>query len=100
MFDRRHVGRTVFGSQAHEVVVEDDVENPVEAVFDAPMGSLRGRIERRTRGPRTDNSVSRGASDFAGSGVNVVDLWESFLLRGDVPSIVEKGGAALLALSR
>ena len=36
--DRRHVRRTVLGAQAHEVVVKHDVQNPVEAVLDAPVG--------------------------------------------------------------
>lgn len=39
MTDHSHIGGSVFGSQAHEVVVEDDVEDPVEAVFDAPVGA-------------------------------------------------------------
>jgi hypothetical protein len=39
MSDHSHVCGSVVGSQAHEVVVEDDVENPVEAVFDAPVGA-------------------------------------------------------------
>ena len=39
VFDGGHVFGTVFGSEAHEIVVEDDVEDPVEAVFDAPVGA-------------------------------------------------------------
>jgi hypothetical protein len=42
VFDDSHVGGAVCGSQAHEIVVEDDVEHPMEAVLDAPTGSCRG----------------------------------------------------------
>jgi len=34
-----HVGWAAVDPQAHQIVVEDDVEHPVEAVFDAPMGA-------------------------------------------------------------
>lgn len=39
MADCRHVGRSVAGSQPHEVVMEDDIHDPGEAVFDAPVGA-------------------------------------------------------------
>ena len=37
--DERHVVRPIFGPQADEIIVEDDVEHPVELVLDAPMGT-------------------------------------------------------------
>ena len=39
MSDDGHVLRSVSGAQPGEVVVEDNVEDPVEPVFDAPMGA-------------------------------------------------------------
>lgn len=39
MADCGHVGGAAIGSQAHEVVVEDDIEHPVKAVLDAPAPS-------------------------------------------------------------
>src|SRR3982750_2015925 len=33
------IGRSVFGAPAHEVVVEDDVHDPVPAIFYAPVGA-------------------------------------------------------------
>lgn len=41
VFDCGHVFGSVEGSQEHEVVVEDDIKNPVEAVFDTPVGADR-----------------------------------------------------------
>lgn len=41
-FDHSHVLGAVGGPQAVEIVVKDDVEHPVEAVLDAPMGADRG----------------------------------------------------------
>ena len=37
-----HVGRAVAGAQSHEVVVEDDIEDPMQSVFDMPMGANCG----------------------------------------------------------
>jgi len=34
-----HVGRAMVGAQAREIVSEDDVENPVQPVLDAPMAA-------------------------------------------------------------
>jgi len=39
VFDDAHVGWPVLAPQAHQVVMEDDIERPVEAVLDAPVGS-------------------------------------------------------------
>ena len=36
MFDKRHVLWAVSRSQASEVVVEDDVQDPMQAALDAP----------------------------------------------------------------
>ena len=44
-----HVVGTVSGSQAGEVVVEDDVEHPMEAIFDVPVGAHgAGEIDAST----------------------------------------------------
>jgi hypothetical protein len=43
VFDGGHIFWSVFGSEPHEVVVEDDVEDPMEPVFDAPMGANGAR---------------------------------------------------------
>ena len=37
-----HVCGSVFGSQPHEIVMEDDIHDPVQAVFDVPMGAHGG----------------------------------------------------------
>ena len=42
MADGRHVGGSVVGSKAHEVVVEDDVHDPMQAGFDVPVGAHGG----------------------------------------------------------
>jgi hypothetical protein len=42
VLDHGHVVRPEAGSKAREVVMEDDVEDPVQAVLDAPMGSDGG----------------------------------------------------------
>lgn len=34
-----HVGWSALRSQAHEVVMEDDIHDPVRPVFDAPIGA-------------------------------------------------------------
>ena len=39
VFDNGHVFGPVSGAESSEVVVEDDVEDPVEAIFDAPVGA-------------------------------------------------------------
>jgi hypothetical protein len=62
--DDGHVGGSVVGSQAHEVVAKDDVENPVKAVFDAPMGAdgsgeLSGGQRRRRQ------VIASGCAGFA-----------------------------------
>ena len=49
MFDGGHVCRPIVGSQAHQVVMEDDIHNPVQPVFDVPMGT-HGRGEAPGRG--------------------------------------------------
>ena len=41
VFDDGHVLRAVAGPQAGEIVAEDDIEHPMEPVFDAPMGAHR-----------------------------------------------------------
>jgi len=43
VFDDGHVLRSVLAAEAGEIVVEDDVENPVQPVLDAPMGAHCGR---------------------------------------------------------
>src|SRR5271168_5582250 len=44
--DDCHVFRTVTGAQARLIVAEGDVENPVQAVLDGPVGANRlGRAE-------------------------------------------------------
>ena len=51
MADGGHVRRSVPGSQADEVVVEDDVHDPVEAVLDVPVGAHGGgELSGRERG--------------------------------------------------
>jgi hypothetical protein len=64
MTDYGHVGGSVVGSQAHEVVVEDDVENPVEAVFDAPVGA-DGAGESSGGQRRRRQVIASGRADFA-----------------------------------
>ena len=39
MFDGGHVCRSILGSQAHQLVMEDDIHNPVQPVFDVLMGA-------------------------------------------------------------
>ena len=39
VFDDRHVFGSDAGAQPGKIVVEDDVENPMEAIFDAPVGA-------------------------------------------------------------
>jgi hypothetical protein len=52
--DDGHVSGSVAGAQPGEIIVEDDVADPREVVFDAPMGAHRqgenigGRLWRRT----------------------------------------------------
>jgi ATP-dependent exoDNAse (exonuclease V) alpha subunit len=43
VFDDGHVLRAIEAAQPCEIVVEGDIENPMEAVLDAPMGSDCGR---------------------------------------------------------
>ena len=79
MADHGHVGRPVAGSQAHEVVVEDYIHDPVQAVFDPPMGAgcmqelpcrdRRGRQEmahvvfdRFRRGTQKGRAVARAGA--------------------------------------
>jgi len=47
-YDHDHVGRAVPGAQACEVVVEDDVEHPVQAVLNAliPVALQANRYAR------------------------------------------------------
>ena len=42
VFDDRHVLRSEAGPETSEIVVEDDIEDPVQAIFDAPMGADGG----------------------------------------------------------
>ena len=39
MFENGHVFGPEAGAQPGEIVVEDDVEDPVEPIFDSPVGS-------------------------------------------------------------
>ena len=39
MLDGGHVCRSIVSSQAHQVVMEDDIHHPVQPVFDVPMGA-------------------------------------------------------------
>ncbi len=39
VFDCSHISWSVFGSQAHAVVMKDDVEHPMQAGFDPLMGA-------------------------------------------------------------
>jgi hypothetical protein len=39
MPDGRHGGWSAVGSEAHKVVMENDIKHPVKVVFDAPMGA-------------------------------------------------------------
>jgi hypothetical protein len=39
MFDDGHILRSVAASQPRKIVVEDDVQDPVEPVLDAPMSA-------------------------------------------------------------
>ena len=42
VFDDGHVLGAVTGSQSGEIIVEDDVENPMQAILDPPMGAHGG----------------------------------------------------------
>ncbi len=42
VIDDGHVLRAVAGSQSGQIVMEDEIDNPVQAVLDAPMGAHRG----------------------------------------------------------
>lgn len=39
MLDDRHVGGPMGGAQAREIVMEDDIQYSMEAVFDPPMAA-------------------------------------------------------------
>ena len=39
MLDDRHVLRAEAGAQARQIIVEDDVEHPVQPVLDAPVAA-------------------------------------------------------------
>jgi hypothetical protein len=39
VFDYGHICRFMVEAQAGQVVVEDDIEDPAETVFDPPMGA-------------------------------------------------------------
>ena len=47
VFDHGHVLRPVEAAQACEIVVEDDIENPMQPVLDAPMASGDGEKPSR-----------------------------------------------------
>ena len=42
MFDGGHVCGSVIGPRTHQIVMEDDIHDPVQAVFDVPVGANRG----------------------------------------------------------
>lgn len=42
VFDDGHILRPVEAAQAGEIVVEDDIENPVQPVLNAPMSAHGG----------------------------------------------------------
>src|SRR5208282_2567488 len=74
-----HIGGSAFGSQAHEIVVEDDVEHPVKAVLDAPVRSGGGgELFRRKRGGReVVTSRQRGLALAIDLGLDHADHGES-----------------------
>lgn len=74
MTDHGHVCRSVDGSQAHEIIVEDDVENPVEAVFDAPVGA-NGSGELSGGQHRRREVIASGCAGFSGSGYTTFQAW-------------------------
>ena len=43
VFDDGHVLRSVVAAEPGQIVVEDDIEDPMQAVFDAPVGAHRRR---------------------------------------------------------
>ncbi len=47
VFDDGHVFGSVAGSEAGEIVVEDDIQDPVQSVLDVPVAA-HGAIARRT----------------------------------------------------
>jgi hypothetical protein len=60
MADYGHVGETAFGSEAHEVVVEDDVHDPMQPVLDAPVeGENAAKSELVQFGTRRDTGRNR-----------------------------------------
>ena len=59
VFDPGHVFGAVAGPQADEVVMEDHIQNPVQAVLDVPMGAHRARRSWRRAVPTADNSAAR-----------------------------------------
>ena len=42
MFEGGHVCGSVIGPQTHQSVMEDDIHDPVQPVFDVPVGANRG----------------------------------------------------------
>ena len=42
MFDGGHVYRSVIGPQTYQIVMEDDIHDPVQPVFDVPVDTNRG----------------------------------------------------------
>src|SRR3954470_14568957 len=48
--DHGHVGGAVAGPQPGEVLVEDDIQDPVQPVLDAPVGPYRAGEARRVEG--------------------------------------------------
>ena len=57
VFDDGHVFGAGAGAQSGEVIVEDDVEHPMQAVFDAPLGAGRRRRKPAHRAwPSRDSS--------------------------------------------
>lgn len=69
MTDGDHFGGFVEGSEAHEIVVEDDVHDTVEAVLDTAMGS--GGAGEKHGGER---SGTEGASSGADDAPVALDL--------------------------
>jgi hypothetical protein len=60
-----HIGGSDFGSQAHEIVVEGDVEHPGKAVLDAPARPCGGG--ERLRGERAAETKSSPFPAFSRS---------------------------------
>jgi len=75
VLDCSYISWSVFGSQAHEIVMKDDVERPMPAVFDAPVGAvgvgkkLRIKAQGRQKAPPCDGGFSIAFANCFGHGV-------------------------------